>query len=151
MITLMCQIQPVHNPAPHSPACSYLLCKCHFCHIQVWMKWDRTALAADQKRNRHNYHLVASNNNGLMLCFAGFGEWLSLRLPPWLLWSSLWAQCFDVYRFSVLQWRHMLGKRTRSQLHLCLPFWFHGVKLWKKSRQVHKQPMCKWWVFLIKK
>lgn len=96
------------------------------------------------------YHLFPWSNSSLMLCFAGYGERLSLPVPPWLLWHSLWAQRSDMYRFPVLQRWHVLGKGARGQLHLCLPFRLHRVKLWKKSRQVHKQPVCKWWVFLSK-
>lgn len=114
--------------------------------------WEGTEqrLVLTKAKHAGSYHLLLLNNSGLMLCFAGYGERLSLPVPPWLLWHSLWAQCSDVYRFSVLQWWHMLGKGARGELHLRLPFWLHRVKLWKKSRQVHKQSMCKWWVFLSK-
>lgn len=114
--------------------------------------WEGTerCLLLTRTKCAGSYHLFPLNNSGLMLCFAGYGERLSLPVPPWLLWHSLWAQCSDMYRFSMLQWWHVLGKGTRGQLRLCLPFWLHRVKLWKKSRQVHKQPVCKWWVFLSK-
>lgn len=138
--TLSLTIQPA---VVYSPDVPFATSGCGWEGTEQRLPLTRTKCAG-------SYRLFPLNNSGLMLCFAGHGERLSLPVPPWLLWHSLWAQCSDMYRFSVLQWWHVPGKGTRSQLHLCLPFRLHRVKLWKKSRQVHKQPVCKWWVFLSK-
>lgn len=91
--------------------------------------WEETEQRLLLTRTMHagSYHFLPLNNSGLMLCFAGYGERLSLPVPPWLLWHSLWAQCSDMYRFSVLQRWHMLGKGSRGQLHLRLPFRLHRI------------------------
>lgn len=143
-ITPVRWVRLIHSSVPHSPTCSCLPSCGPF--ATPGCGWEGT----EQRLllSRTNCHLFPLNNSSLMLCFAGYGERLSLPVPPWLLWHSLWAQRSDVYRFPVLQRWHVLGKGARGQLCLRLPFRLHRVKLWKKSRQVHKQPVCKWWVFL---
>lgn len=87
-ITPARRIQPVLSSI--RPACSYLLCKCHFCHSQKFSSvfWDRTA-HADQKEMHKQLSFGGIKLQWPMLCFAGSGEWLSLPLPPWLLRNSL--------------------------------------------------------------
>lgn len=47
-ITPVRWVRLIQCSIPHSPTCSCLLSWCHFCHIRLRMRRDRTALGADQ-------------------------------------------------------------------------------------------------------
>lgn len=82
-ITPARRIQPILSSIPHRPACSYLLCKCHFCHSQKFSSvfWDRTA-HADKKKRASSYPLVASNYNGQFCVLQDLENGYHCLCPP---------------------------------------------------------------------